>query len=432
MSERNLFRRIKEEYLKTSPKHGLKTTGFIDVPATNDDITINPDSLTWETTEDKTAHEPSTLAKDSQVESLDNEQKPKNKNRKIRHIFVKEVNNMTERRTERNTHTKEKKTKDWLKKGTATALVGVGVGAAALGIGFGIKEAKSNDEVKPATGITQTIATPTTNEASAGPGNNPEVTATTIAEMTSTTEKVNTEPTNSTTSTTESTESAVKNADGWSLKNPDGQEVSINLPEGFTPDKNLVIQSDLQMNEINKDLSKYQDWDKVVHEVAGYNYDENDFSGNADFKENVQGDMWAWRVFQGDRVEVPGIGLLEGDERTSVVVLFLNLQPKVIDWDNEGYGQTYTRHGFTATGRIWDAGSPEKIAKTEELLSGHWLFRQKEGTPEKSYIGVTDDPDNAKKTLFVSAAYRQWGNNEDGTPREQFQLLRAELVDFNK
>ncbi len=82
---------------------------------------------------------------------------------------------MVERRIQKNTQIKEKEAKNWLKKGTATALVGIGVGAAALGIGYGVKEARSNDEIKPVTGESQTIATPTTSEAGAGLGNNPEV-----------------------------------------------------------------------------------------------------------------------------------------------------------------------------------------------------------------------------------------------------------------
>ncbi len=262
--------------------------------------------------------------------------------------------------------------------------------------------------------------TPETSEAAGTPSS----TTTTAVESTSTT--------STTIQNKEGVEVAQKSGDTWKLKNPDGQEVYLSLPEGFSPDKDLVIQNDLKMNDINNDLSVYKDWDNVIHKVAGYNYDENDFSGNVDFLENVQGDMWAWRVIQGEEVEVPGIGHLKGDERTSVVVLVLNLQPRVIAWDKDGLGPVFCKHGFTATGRIWDAGTPEKIAETEELLGGHWLFRQKEGTPEKSYIGVTDDPENAKRTLYVSVAYRQWGNNEDGTPREQFQLLNAKLVDFNK
>jgi hypothetical protein len=228
-------------------------------------------------------------------------------------------------------------------------------------------------------------------------------------------------------------EAAAEGADGWSLKNPDGKEISINLPNGFTPDSKLVIQTDLQMNGF-KDFSAYENWNEVAEKakIAGYYYGYNDVSQAADFGMNVQGDMFAWRVIQGQEVTVPGIGELKGDDRTSVFVLLLNLQPHVIPWDNDGLGQTRIKRGFTASGRIFDAGTPDRIAKTEEIVAGHYLFRQEAGTPENSYIGITDSPDNAKKTLFVSAAYRQWGNNPDGTPREQFQLLRAETVNFGK
>jgi hypothetical protein len=308
-----------------------------------------------------------------------------------------------------------------VRKPAAKVLLTVGLG---LGVaGFSGCGGGSSSETTTTAPIT---ATTTTSEAGAGLGDPGLITATTasVLELTTTTGKA--------VEVVSGIDAAAKNADGWSLKNPDGQEVSISLPEGFTPDKDLVIQNDLQMNEINPDLSVYQDWDKVIHEVAGYNYDENDFSGNVDYLENVQGDMWAWRVFQGEEVNVPGIGHLIGDERTSVVVLVLNLQPNVIPWDKDGLGPVFNKHGFTATGRLWDVGNPEKIAEAEELLGGHWLGRQRDGTPEKSYIGVTDDPDNAKRTLYVSVANRQWGNNEDGTPREQFQLLNAQLVDFGK
>lgn len=298
------------------------------------------------------------------------------------------------------------------------AKIGVAVmlgGAALTGTGCSLELQSPIVKKNSETTITTVQATTSTSEAGAGNGT-PESTSTTSTTL----------------QDKEGVEVAQKSGDTWKLKNPDGQEVYLGLPEGFSPDKDLVIQNDLKMNEINSDLSVYKDWDNVIHKVAGYNYDENDFSGNVDFLENVQGDMWAWRVIQGEEVEVPGVGHLKGDERTSVVVLVLNLQPRVIAWDKDGIGPVFCKHGFTATGRIWDAGTPEKIAETEELLGGHWLFRQKEGTPEKSYIGVTDDPENAKRTLYVSVAYRQWGNNEDGTPREQFQLLNAKLVDFNK
>lgn len=232
--------------------------------------------------------------------------------------------------------------------------------------------------------------------------------------------------------------SAEQNSGQWKLTNPDGGKIDVALPEGFTPDARLVIPSDLPVNPINQDLSIYSDWEKALNtgrpvgdRLAGYNYDYNDFCPTADDKCNVQGDMYAWRVLQGQEVEIPGIGKLVGGERKSVVALFINLEPSVVAWDEQdgGLGQVRVERGFTATGRIFDGN---KLQKTEENLAGHWLFRQAKGTPEKSYIGITDSPDNARETLFVTVARRQWGNNPDGSKRIQFQLMRAENVPFGK
>lgn len=232
--------------------------------------------------------------------------------------------------------------------------------------------------------------------------------------------------------------SAEQSSGQWKLTNPDGGKVDMTFPDGFTPDARLVIPSDLPVNPINQDLSVYSDWEKALNtgrpvgdRLAGYNYDVNDFCTTADDKCNVQGDMFAWRVLQGQEVEIPGIGKLVGGPRRSVVALFINLEPSVVAWDEQdgGLGQVRVERGFTATGRIFDGN---KLRETEENLAGHWLFRQANGTPEKSYVGITDSPDNASETLFVTVARRQWGNNPDGSKRVQFQLMRAENVRFGK
>lgn len=232
--------------------------------------------------------------------------------------------------------------------------------------------------------------------------------------------------------------SAEKSAGQWKLTNPDGGKIDVTLPEGFTPDARLIIPSDLPINPISQDLSVYSDWEKALNtgrpvgdRLAGYNYGYNDFCPTVDDKCNVQGDMFAWRALQGQEVEIPGIGKLVGGPRRSVVALFINLEPSVVAWDEQdgGLGQVRVERGFTATGRIFDG---DKLRETEENLAGHWLFRQANGTPEKSYIGITDSPDNASETLFVTVVRKQWGNNPDGSKREQFQLMRAENVRFGK
>lgn len=220
----------------------------------------------------------------------------------------------------------------------------------------------------------------------------------------------------------------------YTIKHPDmdGKTVDKQLPQGFTPDARLVTAPDLSPRPINPNLSAYKDWETVLNtgravgdRLAGYNYDYNDFCDNVDFRCNVQGDMFAWRVFQGQTVEVPGVGRLEGGPRRSVMVLFINMEPDVVAWDKDELGQVMVKRGFTATGRMFDGN---KMPVMEENLVGHWSFRQGSGTPEKSYVGITDHPENANEVLRVTVLYRQWGNNPDGTPRRQFQLYRAEIA----
>lgn len=217
------------------------------------------------------------------------------------------------------------------------------------------------------------------------------------------------------------------------LQHPDegGRTIEIRLPNGFTPDAALHVSTDTKALAIG-DLNQYRDWETALNtgrpvgdRLAGYNYDYNDFCPVRDFKCNVQLDMYAWRIFQGQEVDVPGIGHLVGSERRSVVLIVLNLADDVKAYDEREAGQVTVVRGFTATGRIFDGN---KVAVTERNVTGHWLFRQKEGTPEKSYIGVTDSPENARETLLVTVIRKQWGNNPDGTKRYQDQLLRAEIV----
>lgn len=226
---------------------------------------------------------------------------------------------------------------------------------------------------------------------------------------------------------------AERSGNGWVLQHPDGDKTEVRqMPDGFTPDRSLTFATDIKSLEIGSDLKIFSDWETALNTkrpggaLAGYNYDYNDFCPTGDFKCNVQGDMFGWRTFQGDFVEVPGIGRLEGGPRRSVVLNVLNLDGSVHAWDNEKNGQVTVKRGFTATGRIFNG--EKNVDALERNLSGHWAFRQFFGTPEKSYIGITDNPDNALEVLMVSVQRKQWGNNPDGTKRMEFQLIRAEIL----
>lgn len=228
----------------------------------------------------------------------------------------------------------------------------------------------------------------------------------------------------------------ISNTSNWNLMHPDsdGKMVPRTMPEGFTPDPGLFANVDITPLSVGDParLDQYRDWEATLNtgrpvgdRLAGYNYDYNDFCQAETFKCNSQLDMFGWRVYQGQEVHVPGIGKLVGGPRRSVLVLITNLADDVKAYDKDEAGQVFVKRGFTATGRIFDGN---KIQITERNLLGHWLFRQKEGTPEKSYVGITDSPDNALETLLVSVVRKQWGNNPDGSKRYEDQLLRAEVL----
>lgn len=226
---------------------------------------------------------------------------------------------------------------------------------------------------------------------------------------------------------------ADKNGDRWVLRHPDeDKNVDISLPPGFTPAKSLHNAIDITPLALGNDWVNYQDWEKMLNtgrpvgdRLAGYNYDYNDFCMVPGFYCNVQSDLYAWRVFQGHEVRIPGIGTLIGGDRRSVMVLILNLDASVFPWDVKENGPVYVERGFTATGRIFDG---TKAPATEQLLVEHWLSKQFLGESSKSYLGITDNPDNARETLLVSAQRKQWGLNPDGSKRLEFQLIRAELI----
>jgi hypothetical protein len=236
-----------------------------------------------------------------------------------------------------------------------------------------------------------------------------------------------------------SVEAASQNGGAWGLKNTDGKEMTTVLPEGFTPDAKLVMGTNIKAGTLNPNLTVYADWEKALNtgrpvgdRLAGYNYDYNDFCNNPQFLCNVQGDMYAWRLFQGQKVSVPGVGTLEGGKGRSVMVLFLNSTPDVTAWDQDGLGSVTVKRGFTATGREFDANpySP-KFQEMEPGLLGHWLYTQANGEKSKSYVGITNNPANADSTLYAVVVKNQWGNNPDGTPRYEFQLLDAGIANFS-
>jgi hypothetical protein len=223
---------------------------------------------------------------------------------------------------------------------------------------------------------------------------------------------------------------ASKDANGnWIINTPDAEAKTVQGIEGFTPDANLVLAPEWG-KALGLNPEKFADFQPSLnnpeHPLVGYTYGENDQSDNIDYRRTLQGPMYSWTVLTGEEVEVPGIGHLKSNPGGAVEVMIMNITDTVIGFNSEN--PVMIRHGFTGTGRIWDGGN---VVEAEGGISSHYVSRLENGVTlpgESGFIGQCDEVDNCSDIKVVSVIYRQWGNNEDGTPRYQFQLLRQEQV----
>lgn len=223
---------------------------------------------------------------------------------------------------------------------------------------------------------------------------------------------------------------ASQNASGeWIVTNPDGVTETIKVVDGFTPDTKLVLAP-----EYGKTLpiepTKFADFQKSLNDpknpLAGYTYGENDQSDNLNYKRTLQAPMYSWTVLTGLEVEVPGIGKLTGGKGMAVEVVIMNITDHVKAYGSDN--PVFIKDGFTGTGRIWDGN---KLPQTEQGVASHYVNRLQTGVTgagESGFIGQCDQVGNCDKVLVVTVVERQWGQNQDGTPRYQMQLLREQIV----
>lgn len=223
---------------------------------------------------------------------------------------------------------------------------------------------------------------------------------------------------------------ASKDANGnWIINTPDAEAKTVQGIEGFTPDASLVLAPEWG-DALGLNPEQFADFQKSLndpkHPLVGYTYGENDQSDNIDYRRTLQAPMYSWTVLTGEEVEVPGIGHLKSNPGGAVEVMIMNITDTVIGFNSEN--PVMIRHGFTGTGRIWDGGN---VVEDERGISSHYVSRLEEGVTlpgESGFIGQCDKVENCSDIMVVSVIYRQWGNNENGTPRYQFQLLRQEEV----
>lgn len=294
-------------------------------------------------------------------------------------------------------------------------------------IGQGIA---TTSTILPEGGISTTLPTTTI----------PETTTTTEPETTTTTEALATTttiPSNTEVQEEDIAQPYANSADGenglFILHDSDNGEKQIDLSQaiGFTPDADLRI-SEISPNELDPipaDAADFQAYLNTARDgfgpLAGFTDGTNDYNQYYNNESAPQLPAFSWMVHTGLFVEIPGIGRVEGGESRAAVVIILNRTDDVYRWDTNS---VKVIAGFQGWGRIWN-GEADEVQETEERLANHYRERLGKGVPETGFIGQCDEgKENCDLATVVTVERIQWGENQDGTPRYQFRLIRAETI----
>jgi hypothetical protein len=219
----------------------------------------------------------------------------------------------------------------------------------------------------------------------------------------------------------------------WTLHNSDGAEVKVSLNKvtGFTPDADLKT-SDISpktLGTVPTDASDFQAYLNKPREgfgpLAGYTDGTNDYNQYKDHESGPQVPAYSWMVHTGLDVELPGIGRVVGGPGRAAMVLIINRTERVYRFPTNS---VRVEAGFQGWGRIWN-GDRDPVQETELRLANHYRSRLGQGVPETGFIGQCDQAGKNCDTISIVTVERmQWGNNDNGTPRDQFRLIRAETV----
>lgn len=221
--------------------------------------------------------------------------------------------------------------------------------------------------------------------------------------------------------------------DVWSLRNSDGAEARVNLANaiGFTPDADLRT-SDIRPNDLGivpADAGNFQAYLNQprdgFNQLAGYTDGTNDYNQYKDHESGPQVPVYSWMIHTGLDVEMPGIGRVTGGSGRAAMILIINRTERVYRFPTNS---VHVEAGFQGWGRIWN-GELSSVQESERRLVNHYRTRLGQGVPETGFIGQCDQAaDNCDNVTVVTVERMQWGNNSDGTPRDQFRLIRAETV----
>lgn len=208
-------------------------------------------------------------------------------------------------------------------------------------------------------------------------------------------------------------------------------EIDFSDVIGFTPDADLRI-SEISPNELDPiptDAADFQAYLNTARDgfgpLAGFTDGTNDYNQYYNNESAPQLPAYGWMVHTGLFVEIPGVGRVEGGDSRAAVVIILNRTDDVYRWDTNS---VKVIAGFQGWGALFN-GEADAVQEAEVRLTNHYRERLGKGVPETGFIGQCDEgAENCDSVTVVTVERVQWGENEDGTPRYQFRLIRAETI----
>ena len=128
-------------------------------------------------------------------------------------------------------------------------------------------------------------------------------------------------------------------------------------------------------------------------------YSLNAESDNVDYRRNWEGNPFSMTAFQGEEIDIPGLGsFVSQNDRQSVVVTLMYMDKEGIAWRRGAkYSPIKVVAGFIEKDQVVDGSSQRDVL--EERYLGHWISKQ---FRNDDYKGITGVADQARSVLYGS------------------------------
>lgn len=244
----------------------------------------------------------------------------------------------------------------------------------------------------------------------------------------------------------------------WTFTDETGTPVEVPQVEGITLDPEILNSpypniSDIEMRDINPNnivnlggaITESDPFNSFLNDpssnptgkaLAGYKYGFNDTNrfGEDDTPRDPewtgghsspQIDMYSWKVFTGEKIEIEGIGDIETQPGEAAMVLILNRAPDVDQFDDR---EVVIDAGYEGTGQLWDASDPDVLTEASSRLVEYHAHKL---SPNSDFIGQCSSETNCDVAKVLVVDRVQWGNYDGGDPRYTYRFVAAGDVNLH-